>query len=419
MIMIEKRGIKNFGWFFLIDVILISLLGILTLYITASKSTPGGEALYLRQSLYLILGISIAGGICFINYNIVKTFTPYLYFLTLILLAILTFYYHERWFSLGIFHFQPSELAKLSCILMLANYFQHRTIKTLSGLLIPSLIIGIPFGLIAFQPDLGQALVLIPIFLVIISKAGLKGKYFLFLLITPIFFCLIVFLYLKLLARQFLGFYLILFLFSSLLFLFFLYKLMKRFSFPKGELYGLLLWNGVSGLSFPYLWQILKPYQQTRLLSFLNPTLDPQGSGYNILQAKITIGSGGLLGKGLTGTTQSSLNFLPAQNTDFIFASFAEAGGFLGVVVLLTLYFLLLRSCLKLSYQVPPHEKLVTLGIVSFLTYHIWQNIGMNLGLMPITGITLPWMSYGGSSLIINFAALGLILNINLRKLMF
>jgi len=269
----------------------------------------------------------------------------------------------RRWLSLGIVSFQPSEFARLAMVIVLAKYFsthQRAGGLGLSNLLVPFLLLLVPLVLIIKQPDLGTALALAFIGFSILLLAGLRSR-----LLAVSFFL------------------------SSMLFPF--------------------VWV--------FFWNSLKDYQRDRLISFLDPASDPMGRGYHLLQSKI--GSGGLLGKGLFGATQSQLKFLPEGHTDFIFAVFSEEWGFVGVFVLLTLYLLVIL----LGFEVVLKAKdalgtYLAAGIMVMFTFYLVMNIGMTLGLLPVVGVPLPLMSYGGTSIVTTLAALGLLMNVKLRRFM-
>ena len=188
--------------------------------------------------------------------------------------------------------------------------------------------------------------------------------------------------------------------------------------FVAGLDYKLLAWIIAAGVfSLPVLWQFLKPYQKSRILVFINPYLDPLGKGYHVIQSKIAIGSGKLFGKGLFQGTQNQLDFLPVKHTDFIFAVLGEELGFIGGITLLALYFVFLYYTIRVAFKA--RDLLGTymvMGLTSMWTFQILVNVGMNIGIMPVTGIPLPFMSYGGSSFLMNMMAVGLVLNVGMRR---
>ena len=228
--------------------------------------------------------------------------------------------------------------------------------EDIKSLIVPCVLLAIPFGLVLLQPDLGTALLLVPIFLSIMLVAGARPRY----------------------------------------------------------LVGMIL-LGLTGL--PFFWQILREYQRQRLLVFLNPNIDPLGAGYTIIQSKIAIGSGGLLGKGWTHGTQNQLNFLPERHTDFIFSVIGEEWGFLGAAALVFLYFLIIKRAFNIaSLTSDLYGKSIATGVAVMLGLQVVVNIGMTVGLMPVVGVPLPLVSYGGSSLISTLVAIGLLLNVGMRR---
>jgi rod shape determining protein RodA len=272
----------------------------------------------------------------------------------------------QRWIQFWVFTFQPSELAKLSLILTLAHYFSKKSITKfksslfslnfIEAVIIPLIITVIPMALIYLQPDLGTSLMLGLLFLGILFSSGIKIQYIISLITAGL-------------------------------------------------------------LSIPFIWPFLKEYQRNRLLVFMNPNLDPLGAGYTIIQSKIAIGSGGLLGKGFASGTQSQLNFLPERHTDFIFSVIAEEWGFVGSIILLVLYFLLMYRIISLVYRIKePFARFLCLGTSMIIILHVIINIAMTIGICPVVGLPLPFISYGGSNLLVNFTLLGIILNIQKRE---
>ncbi len=269
----------------------------------------------------------------------------------------------QRWISLGLFDLQPSELMKVALLLVLAKEFAARYSRQGLGLAqmpFPVLLVAVPTFLVLRQPDLGSALAIAFVFVVMVFLVGLKSRIVIF------------------------GILLVLMLFP-------------------------FLWH--------FFWNSLKEYQRDRLLTFLNPTADPLGTGYHIIQSKIAVGSGGLLGKGYLEGTQSQLKFLPMGHTDFIFAVFAEEWGFFGVVVVLALYLTLILWGIEAAYKAKdPLGTLLAGGAVSILVFYLAINIGMTLGVTPVVGLPLPLMSYGGSSMLTTMALLGIIMNVKMRR---
>ncbi|HOK80464.1 MAG TPA: rod shape-determining protein RodA [bacterium] len=332
-------------------------LGMLLLY-SASRSISTiqtGLPVYIKQVIWAILGAIIALWLKDFDYRHWNKLAHALYFITLILLVVVLAIgtgRAGRWIKIGWFNFQPSEFAKFVLIVVLARYFSIRDVQRFSTLFGGVLITGIPFLLILIQPNLGTAFLFIMIFFAMAYLAGAKGKHLLILLIAGI-------------------------------------------------------------LMSPLLWMGLKDYQKQRLVIFLNPWKDPLGKGYNILQSKITIGSGGIIGKGFLKGTQTKLAFLPEFHTDFIFCLLAEEFGLIGVLVLLFLYYVFLTQALRITLTTQdPFGRLVGTGIMVMFIVQIFVNIGMASGILPVAGIPLPFLSYGGSAMLVCFICVATLYNL-------
>lgn len=316
--------------------------------------------LAFQQIFFAFFGFLAFFTTLFLDYKIFKSFTPFLYIMVIFLLIMLLIIGVEvrgsiRWISFGIFNFQPSEFAKPVIVLILANFWV-KNIPTLKNI-IKSLALVAPVGILVFkQPDLGSFLSLLAIWMGILFASRISFKQILVLLT---FFILII----------------------------------------------------------PLIWSNLHDYQKQRIMSFIDPQRDPLGVGYNIIQSTIAVGSGQFLGRGLGHGTQSRLQFLPEARTDFIFASIAEELGFLGSLVILVIYFFLIAYLLKIATLAEDaFGYLITFGVVSVLLFQVIVNIGMNIGLFPITGITLPLISYGGSSIITTLILLGIVSSVSRQR---
>ena len=264
----------------------------------------------------------------------------------------------QRWIQIGPISIQPSEFSKLIMIICMAAVLESRVgnLRGLRDLLPVAFYIGLPFILVLKQPDLGTSLVFMAIFFGMIIVCGIRWK----------------------------------------------------------VLFGIIL-TGIAAL--PLLWPFLKDYQKMRIMVFIDPNVDPLGSGYHIIQSKIAIGSGMLFGKGIFQGTQSQLNFLPENHTDFIFAVVGEEFGFIGAVILLFLYLVVLLRGIYIAREAADmFGRLLAVGISSMLAFHVLVNVGMTTGIMPVTGIPLPLMSYGVSALTTDIFAIAILLNINMRK---
>lgn len=350
----------------LIEVILFAV-GIWNL-ISATQVQDKSLGLYKVQLLWFGVGMIITGVTLLVHYSIFSRFAYVIYFASLALLVAVLFLGKatlgaRRWIGVGAFRVQPSEFMKLAMVICLAKYFE--TDRTVGGyglkdLVLPTLLVGIPAFLIMLQPDLGTAMIILLTY----------GSMMLFLKIRP------------------------------------------------RTLIALILSIAVAApLAYNY---ALKPYQKQRIISFIDPAADPKGSGYNSLQSMIAVGSGQVFGKGYRKGTQSHLNFIPEHHTDFIFSVYSEEHGFVGSVILLTLLLALLFNGFNVAYQ--SNDKfahLLALGITLILFWHTFVNIGMVTGLLPIVGVPLPLMSYGGSSLITTVVCIAILTNIANKKFMF
>lgn len=357
---------------------------------------------FLNHLLTGLLGYFLAIFISYIPIERIRKYLIPFYFCSLLSLLLIYFfgisiYGAQRWLSLGIFSFQPSEVAKLSTILTLALVLERKSISSIKDLLLPFLIVIVPWLLIFFQPDLGTSLVLIVLTSVMLYWSQMPIEWILFLgccIFTSIFY---------LVSPNLLIFWIA-----------FVGYLAYRSSKKKiiFSIFTLSLHSLVIKLT-PIIWKFgLKDYQKDRLILFLDPSRDPLGGGYHLLQSKIAIGSGGLLGTGLLNGKLTNLQFIPEQHTDFIFSALGEELGFLGCILVLFLFFILISRLVKISKNARTHfESLIIIGIASTFLFQIIINLFMTIGLGPVTGIPLPFMSYGRTSLLINFIFIGLALS--------
>ncbi|MDR3562867.1 MAG: rod shape-determining protein RodA [Negativicutes bacterium] len=363
--MLNRRLLKN------LDFTVIALAGLLiliSLVIIGSAThinTPGDDRYWYvqRQGLFAVVNIIFIFFMLHFDYKSLSKYANILYGINLVMLLAVMFIGQsalgaQRWIQIGPINLQPSEFSKLIMIIALAHLLDKRAgqLNTFKDIIPVFLFVGVPFLLVLKQPDLGTSLVFLAILFGMMFIAGVSMKH----LATIV----------------------------------------------------------AAGIAVaPLLWHFLKDYQKKRLTVFLDPNVDPLGSGYHIIQSKIAIGSGMLFGKGLFGGTQSQLNFLPENHTDFIFAVIGEELGFVGAVFILTLYFLLLYRGVKIAGAARDNfGMLLATGITSMLTFHVLVNVGMTAGIMPVTGIPLPLMSYGVSSLTTNMVSIGILLNIYMRR---
>ncbi|MGK5087380.1 rod shape-determining protein RodA [Bdellovibrionota bacterium FG-2] len=362
-----EEELRKFNWNLLILEVLLFGIGIFNL-ISATGVQDKSLGLYKNQLLWFGVGLGMTGLVLLLHYSFFSRTAYVIYFANLLLLvAVLvagkSTLGAKRWVGFGAFRVQPSEFMKLALVICLAKYFEtDRTVGgyRLKDLLLPAILVILPAGLIMLQPDLGTALVIILT----------SGTMMLFLKLHP-----------------------------------------KT----------LMILVVCAGIALPaaYKWG-MKPYQRQRLVSFLDPAADPRGSGYNSKQSRIAVGSGQLFGKGYRKGTQSQLNFLPEHHTDFIFSVYAEEHGFVGCFILLALYLAFLLNGLSVGYQ--SNDKfalLLALGIVTIFFWQIFINIGMVMGILPIVGVPLPFLSYGGSSLVTSILGVAILTNIANKKFMF
>lgn len=383
------------------------LYGLATLYSAGQTDVPTFVAtIWERQVAWLAIAVVAAGFMFRVSPRLLEWATPYVYFgAVFILLFTLvvgtgagTAAGSRSWIAIGGFRLgQPAELAKLAVVLMLARWLAERRQPpaTLRDLVYPGAITGLPFLLVMLQPDLGSAIVFIAILFVMLFWAGTKPA-LLLLFASPVIGLVLAF------STIAWGAWIVL-------------------------LFGLLIWlrpyiwegltvmlaNIVMGtIALPF-WRHLAPYQQNRLLTFLNPDVDPRSTGWHVIQSKVAVGSGGLFGKGYTLGTQKRLAFLPAQHTDFIFSVVGEELGFVGVLVALVLFLFLLLTLLRIARKATDaFSSFAVAGIAGMLFAHIFENVGMTVNLLPITGIPLPFFSYGGSFLLACFIGVGIALRV-------
>lgn len=366
--MIDRRILANIDWTILIVVLALISVGIINLYSATSPVINSNTIpLFLRQTYWALIGLILIVIIIFIDYHLLERFAYPIYWFSITLLLLVLFIGREasgsqRWLQIASFSFQPSELAKLAVIIALAKYFHKDQIPDgylLKDLIPPVLITALPIILIIKEPDLG----------------------------TSAMFALIAF---------------------------------TLFLFLKIRSISLSILAATILVASPFLWRCLAEYQKRRIITFFNPSLDPLGDGYHITQSKIAVGSGGFWGKGFLEGTQNQLRFLPEQHTDFVFSVFAEEWGFLGSSILLIILFFLIIKGFDIAMQ--SRDKLgilLAFGIVTMFFWHIIINIGMVIGILPVVGAPLPFISYGGSALVINMAAVGILLNIHMRRFIF
>ena len=404
---LQKKDNFNRGFLFspllIIPLFLVIISGLLI------KSIQGDLMVsnYLNHILTGFLGYFLAFFVSYIPLERLRKYLIPFYLCTLISLFLvyvmgISVAGSQRWLSLGFFSFQPSEVAKLSTVLTLALVLDKKIILTMRDLVLPSLVVIFPWVLVFFQPDLGTSLVLLVLTGVMFYWSQMPIEWILLLV-----FCIVTsILYLTLP--------------SVLIFWIpFMGYLAYRSSKKKIIFSSFAISLHIIVAKFtPILWQYgLKEYQKDRLVLFLDPNIDPLGGGYHLLQSKIAIGSGGFLGAGLLQGKLTKLQFIPEQHTDFIFSALGEELGFLGCVIVLFLFFYLIRKLINIAKTARSEfESLVVIGIAATFLFQIIINLFMTIGLGPVTGIPLPFMSYGRTSLVINFISIGFVLSILKRS---
>jgi len=352
---------RDIDWWLLLIALVICVVGVAQIYSATLDTSSRSD--WWMQAFYVATGLVLMWVALSIDYHTLLHFVPMLY-LGSVGVLLVTYVLGEaafgstRWIAFGRFHLQVSEFVKLVIILLVARFLTdlHKDDLDIWDTLKLAGLVLVPVGLVLLQPDLGTALTYVAILLVGVFLAGLHWKYIAVLIV------------------------------------------LGALAVSAGSVF-------------------LKDYQRQRLVSFMNPDADPQGKGYQRIQSKIAIGSGGMTGKGWTKGTQTRLRFLPVPYKDFIFSAFAEEQGFVGVVIVLSLYFVLLMRIVQNAQMASDRSGMyICMGIAALLLCHILVNVGMVAGLMPVTGIPLLFMSFGGSSIWSSFLALGLVNNVRLRR---
>lgn len=353
---------RDLDWPLLLITLLICAVGVLQIY-SATRDTIWQDA-WWKQILYVFLGLALMWVIMVVDYHTLLHHVTLMYILSVVALAG-TFvigkqvFGSRRWIPVaGGFHLQVSEFVKLVIILLVARYLTElkKDELELKEMLKLAGLVVIPAALVLKQPDLGTAMTYLAVLVVGAFLAGLRWKYIAVIAVVTV-------------------------------------------------------------LVLPVTYSFLKPYQKARLVSFMDPERDPQGTGYQLIQSQIAVGAGGMFGKGPLKGTQTQLRFLPVPHTDFIFSAFSEEHGFVGVIVVLSLFFIMIMRIVQNAQTAPDRPGMyICMGVAALLLFHMLVNVGMVVGRMPVTGIPLPFMSAGGSNLWSNFLALGLVNNVRLRR---
>ncbi|MBI1876219.1 MAG: rod shape-determining protein RodA [Acidobacteria bacterium] len=363
--MLERRLYYHIDWLLLGAMLALSAIGVAMIYSATGAAAGGPNArLYVTQIYAIVLGLVVLAACLGVDYRTLGDNSHLIYVGVLALLIYVMLFGTSmggarRWISLGRFYLQPSEFAKAGLALVLAKFFgeNRRTIPTAADLAIAGGLTGLPFLLVVRQPDLGTAVTLLPVFIAIVYLAGMRMRIFAVLLVIAV-------------------------------------------------------------VSAPIAWRFgMQDYQRERISTFLDPSQDARGAGYQQIQARITAGSGGVWGKGFGKGTQGQLRFLPVAYNDFIFSVLAEEKGFVGVLVVLALYLFVIQRALETARLAKDRlGTYLVLGVLSSFVFQVVYNIAMSAGLAPVKGLTLPLMSYGGSSMIATLAGFGLILNVRMRR---
>ena len=365
---IDRRLISHFDWTLFLLAVAFVAIGVMTIYsANFDLETGHAGALPARQVTWFGLGLIAMFIAMSFDYHYIDRLAYPFYGIMVALLILVMIVGHsgggsQRWLDLGFFRLQPSEPAKIAIVLVMAKYFQADEPARgygLRDLWVPFLIVAPLVTLTLIQPDLGTSIILGIVFISMMLMGGLRLRSFAWLV-------------------------------------------------------------GAGVALLPLSWQFLRPYQQGRILTFLDPNRDPLGAGYHVIQSQIAIGSGRVFGKGFLGGTQNRLDFLPAQHTDFIFAVFSEEWGFVGCAILLLLYCVMIAYCLGLVQRAKDRfGALLVFGMVVIIFWHVIINAAMVTGLLPVVGVPLPMVSYGGSALASMMFAVGVIMNVSMRRYIF
>lgn len=359
----RNYSFRDLDWMLLFSVVAICLIGIVQIY-SATSSTPL-DSYWWKQCLYLVVGLCLMTIVGSLDYHVLVEHVPVLYAIIIAgLVGVMLFAPRingaKSWIPLfGGFNLQVSEFSKVVILLVVARYLSE--VRTdylrLGDFVRLGAVVGVPWLLIMAEPDLGTALTIVPMVAVGVFLGGLRWQHLVVILL-------------------------------------------------------------IVALVLPAGWFFLKDYQKARLMTFVDPAADPLGSGYQVIQSLIAVGSGGVWGKGIAQGSQTQFRFLPETHTDFIMSTFAEEHGFVGVVIVLSLYFMLLMQIIQNAQMSPDRAGMfLCMGVAALVLFHLLVNVGMVIGRMPVTGIPLPLMSYGGSSLLTMFLLLGLVQSVRLRRM--
>jgi rod shape determining protein RodA len=354
-----KSFFHSLDWVLAVLISALALVGVMTVF-SATHQSHELQNIWMRQLTWMLVSLVVMYTVSKVDYHIWLDISKWLYGAAVLFLFVVLFVGEatkgaQRWFRFGSLSFQPSELAKVAIILTLARFIGSKSVELffLKRFFLMLALVGLPLILILKQPDLGSAMLVVPIILMMFYVGGGPMRW--------------------------------------------------------------MAWLGILGLaSTPIIWHFLRDYQKRRIDVFFNPQADPLGAGYNSIQSIIAIGSGGMAGKGFLEGSQTQLSFIPEHHTDFIFSVIGEEWGFAGTLTVVLLYLFLFRRAFEISQKARDREgALLAVGITGLYAVQSIINIGMSIGVFPVVGVTLPFISYGGTSLLLSFATVGILLNIS------
>ncbi len=438
--MFSRDNMYKIDYLLVTVVAIVVVLGCLMIYSGGFDPIEKiNNGMYKRQLLWFIIGFIMMLGMTFISYQQIGDYGHYIYIGLLVILLFTTLFgtpirNTRAWLNFGYFSIQPSEFMKLGLVIVLAKYLElrERDIKNFRELLVPGLLTLIPVIIVLKQPDFGTAVIFIPVFFTMLFVGGADVSH-LISIITIAAIALVVPMILT--YREWVGaqggnFLLDFFndvnmlsLVSGIILAVSVAAFLIHYFYSNKVLRRLYILGSVISLgllSSVVIQKLFKDYQKKRILVFLNPDLDPHGSGYNIIQSKIAIGSGGFTGKGFLKGSQSQLGFLPEKTSDFIFSVVAEEWGFIGALILIVLLGIIIFRGIQIALESKDKfGALLASGITTILFFHFFINIGMVIGIMPVTGLPLCFVSYGGSNLLMAMIGVGILINIRMRKFVY
>ena len=408
----NKQIIRNMDYMLMVAVIFLMAVGIVMIHSVSSVENIEYSGLWEMQILWAIISLLAMALVVPVSMKFIYAFSYFFYGLGILLLVLTMFYGtagggSERWLNIGTVRFQPSEFMKIATILALARFLSDKKHRPTSytRCIIPFLIVGIPLVMVQQQPDLGTALVFGAIVFPMLYWSGLDVVK-LFFFIAPVLSAF--------LTASFIPFV------NPLIWVVFMFVIMAILYYARYSIRGMGLVLGTNifaGIATPTVFNHLDSYQQKRITTVFNPEGDPLGSGYQIINSRIALGSGGMFGKGIGGGRYTELGFLPHAHTDFIFSVIGEELGFFGSIVILGILLLIICRIIMIASELKnPFMSIAAVGIATVFAFHMFVNVGMVIGIMPVTGLPLPFLSYGGSSCLSNALMIGLIINFKVHR---